>query len=450
MTCVMNSRALAAAVSAASVSVDAKNSRKEEKHATRRIAFFGGDSKRGGFSENLRAKSHVAYRRAAGRLRVVAAGVDLGTTNSAEFRDSAYEVDRMARRGEQTEEQSDRYSASSSVETARDSMQSELQWRCVEANAESDRLHYGRFAVSPFRTGQANTVGIAMRRALLGEIEGAAITCATFKNVGHEYMALDGIQETVLDILLNMKEIVLRSDSDEPQKALISKMGPGEVTAGDIILPSSVEIPDPSQHIALLTAAVPFHVELEIQRGCGYTIADPEKSTDGRFYLDAVFMPVRNANYSVHSFENDDITQEILFLEIWTNGSITPEEALYEAARSLIDLLLPFLNAEEKEVANTSDKDHGSSSMSYFSSFLPSAEQITKEVTYKHVFIDQLKLPARAYNCLKRANIHTVSDLLDFTQEDLMKIKNFGKKSVEEVLEALRVQFNIDLPKTRA
>ena len=356
----------------------------------------------------------------------------------------------MARRGEQTEEQSDRYSASSSVETARDSMQSELQWRCVEANAESDRLHYGRFAVSPFRTGQANTVGIAMRRALLGEIEGAAITCATFKNVAHEYMAIDGIQETVLDILLNMKEIVLRSDSDEPQKALISKMGPGEVTAGDIILPPSVEIPDPSQHIALLTAAVPFHVELEIQRGCGYTIADPEKSTDGHFYLDAVFMPVRNANYSVHSFENDDITQEILFLEIWTNGSITPEEALYEAARSLIDLLLPFLNAEEKEVANTSDKDHGSSTMSYFSSFLPSAEQITKEVTYKHVFIDQLKLPARAYNCLKRANIHTVSDLLDFTQEDLMKIKNFGKKSVEEVLEALRVQFNIDLPKTRA
>jgi DNA-directed RNA polymerase subunit alpha len=101
-------------------------------------------------------------------------------------------------------------------------------------------------------------------------------------------------------------------------------------------------------------------------------------------------------------------------------------------------------------VANTSEHDHGSSTMSYFSSFLPSGEQITKEVTYKHIFIDQLKLHARAYNCLKRANIHTVSDLLDVTQDDLLRIKNFGKKSVEEVLEALRVQFDIDLPKTRA
>lgn len=350
----------------------------------------------------------------------------------------------------ETEEPNESFSGSSGVETARDSMQSALQWRCVEANVESDRLHYGRFAVSPFRVGQANTVGIAMRRALLGEVEGAAVTCATFKNVAHEYSVMDGVQESVLDILLNLKELVIRSDSHEQQKAFISTIGPGEVIAGDIILPPSLEITDPSQHIALLTKAIAFDVELEVERDCGYRISDPAKSTEGRFYLDSVFMPVRNANYSVHSFENEDITQEILFLEIWTNGSITPEEALYEAARSLIDLFLPFLQAEKREVANTSENEHGSSTMSYFSSFLPSSEQVTKEVTYKHIFIDQLKLPARAYNCLKRANIHTVSDLLDFTQDDLMRIKNFGKKSVEEVLEALRVQFNINLPKTRA
>jgi DNA-directed RNA polymerase subunit alpha len=355
---------------------------------------------------------------------------------------------RAHRLEKQTEDQSDRFSESSSAETARESMQSELQWRCVEAHGE--RLHYGRFAMSPFRVGQANTVGIAMRRALLGEVEGAAVTCARFKNVAHEYSVMDGVQESVLDILLNLKEIVIRSDSQEQQKAFISTIGPGEVTAGDIILPPSLEIPDPTQHIALLTRAVPFDVELEVERDCGYRTADPALSIEGRFYLDSVFMPVRNANYSVHSFENEDITQEILFLEIWTNGSITPEEALYEAARSLIDLFLPFLHAEKKEVANTSEHDHGSSSMSYYSSFMPSGEQITKEVTYKHIFIDQLKLHARAYNCLKRANIHTVSDLLDVTQDDLLRIKNFGKKSVEEVLEALRVQFDIDLPKTRA
>lgn len=350
----------------------------------------------------------------------------------------------------QIHEDTDRFPAVSSVEAARDSMQSALQWRCVETNIESDRLHYARFAVSPFRSGQANTVGTAMRRALLGEVEGSAITCATFKDVAHEYSAVDGIQETVLDILLNLKEIVIRSDSHEPQKAFISTIGPGKVTAGDIIVPPSLEITDPSQHIALLTNAIPFDLELVVEKDCGYRIADPAKSTDGRFYLDSVFMPVRNANYSVHSFDNEDITQEILFLEIWTNGSITPEEALYEAARCLIDLFLPFLHAEQKEVANTSENDHGSSTMSYFSSFLPSAEMATKEVTYKHIFIDQLKLPARAYNCLKRANIHTVADLLDFTQDDLLRIKNFGKKSVEEVLEALQVQFSINLPKTKA
>lgn len=360
----------------------------------------------------------------------------------------------MAPRGQrlesQVEEEDEGFPMSSSVEDARGSTQSALQWRCVEANIENDRLHYGRFAVSPFRVGQANTVGVSMRRALMGEVEGAAVTCATFNNVAHEYSAMEGVQETVLDILLNFKELVIRSESYETEKAFISMIGPGEVTAGDIILPPSLEIADPSQHIALLTKAIPFDIELEVERDCGYRIADPAKSTDGRFYLDSVFMPVRNANYSVHSFENEDITQEILFLEIWTNGSITPEEALYEAARSLIDLFLPFLQSERKQITNTSENEHGSSTMSYFSSLLPSSEQVTKEVSYKHIFIDQLKLPARAYNCLKRANIHTVSDLLDFTQDDLMRIKNFGKKSVEEVLEALRVQFDINLPKTKA
>lgn len=345
----------------------------------------------------------------------------------------------------------DRISPRAALFSSVESSQSALQWRCVESIIESKRLHYGRFAVSPFRQGQANTVGTAMRRALLGEVEGSAVTCVTYKTATHEYQPMEGIQETVLDMLLNLKELVIRSDSYETQKAYISTIGPGPVTAGDIILPPSLEIPDPSQHIALLTKAIPFDMELEVEKGCGYRISDPAKSVDGRFYLDSVFMPVRNANYSVHSFENEDITQEILFVEIWTNGSITPEEALYEAARCLIDLLLPFLHDEKKEVVKTSENELGpGSTMSYFNSFQSSAEQATKEVAYKHIFIDQLKLPARAYNCLKRANIQTVADLLDYTQEDLLRIKNFGKKSVEEVLEALRQQYNINLPKTRA
>lgn len=332
------------------------------------------------------------------------------------------------------------------------STQSPLQWRCVETFKENDHRHYARFAVSPFRQGQAITVGNALRRALLGEVQGAAITCATFKDMGivHEYQAVDGIQETVQDILLNVRDVAIGSNTHEPQKAFISVMGPRQVIAGDILCPPSLVVPDPSQNIALVTAAIPFNVEIEVEKDVGYRIVDPGKSTNGRFYIDSVFMPVVQANYSVHSFEVEDVTREILFLEIYTNGSISPEEALIEAARSLIDLLLPLLESEVIEVTNTTEKENGSRNISMLSSFLSSSDQITKEVTYKHVFIDQLKLPARAYNCLKRANIHTVSDLLDYTQDDLMRIKNFGKKSVEEVLEALRAQFNISLPKSKA
>lgn len=428
----MNVAATAAAVvGAVGVAVDSG------KISHRRNAFFGGDSKRTQSVVKLRAK----------RARVVAESLRATNSTVEGGKPAAVSDTEVDRRAPRTEDQSERFSESSSSETGGESMQSALQWRCVQAHNEGERLHYGRFAMSPFRVGQSNTVGTAMRRALLAEVEGAAVTCASFQNVAHEYTVMDGVQESVLDILLNLKEIVIRSNSQEQQKAFISMIGPGEVTAGDIVLPPSLEIPDPSQHIALLTAAIPFDIELEVERDYGYRTADPALSVGGRFYLDSVFMPVRNANYSVHSFENEDVTQEILFLEIWTNGSITPEEALYEAARSLIDLFLPFLHPEKKEITNTSEPDHGSTTMS---SLLPSGEQTTKEVMYKHIFIDQLKLPARAYNCLKRANIHTVWDLLDFTQDDLMSIKNFGKKSVEEVLDALRVQFNIDLPKTRA
>nr|Q60F88.2 RecName: Full=DNA-directed RNA polymerase subunit alpha; Short=PEP; AltName: Full=Plastid-encoded RNA polymerase subunit alpha; Short=RNA polymerase subunit alpha [Takakia lepidozioides]BAD60944.2 DNA-dependent RNA polymerase alpha subunit [Takakia lepidozioides] len=325
-----------------------------------------------------------------------------------------------------------------------------LQWRCVESRVDSARLHYSRFAISPFRSGQASTVGIAMRRALLGEVEGTCITCAEFKRVTHEYSTILGIQESVHDVLINLGEIVLRSDSYETQKAFISILGPKKVTAQDIILPPSVKIIDTTQYIATVTKAIHLDIELKIEKDFGYRIEDPIKSADGNFPVDAVFMPIRNVNYSVHSFENGNETQEILFLEIWTNGSVTPKEALYEASRSLINLFIPFLHAEKKEfiygLKNTYE-----SNMSYFSSPSLSADidEMTKGVTFKHIFIDQLELPARAYNCLKRVNAHTISDLLNYSQDDLMKIKNFGKKSVEQVLEALQKRFSINLPKNK-
>nr|YP_010865713.1 RNA polymerase subunit alpha [Frullania muscicola]BEG72886.1 RNA polymerase subunit alpha [Frullania muscicola] len=323
-----------------------------------------------------------------------------------------------------------------------------LQWRCIESRMESKRLLYGRFAISPFRKGQANTVGIAMRRALLNEIKGASITYAEIKTIKHEYSTIAGIQESIHDILINLKEIVLKSDSSEPQKAYISISGPKKVTARDIKGPSSIRVIDNTQYIATLTKAISLNIVLNIEKDCGYRIENLQKFQEGIFPIDAVFMPIRNVNYTVHSFESKEKTKEILFLEIWTDGSITPKEALYEASRNLIDLFVPLINSERKEKFSGIEKKNESDISSFSNELIAvDMEDITKDIAFKHIFIDQLELPARAYNCLKRVNVHTIADLLNYSEDDLVKIKNFGKKSVEQVVQALKKRFSIDLSK---
>nr|YP_004376542.1 RNA polymerase alpha subunit [Ptilidium ciliare var. pulcherrimum]ADK89636.1 RNA polymerase alpha subunit [Ptilidium ciliare var. pulcherrimum] len=323
-----------------------------------------------------------------------------------------------------------------------------LQWRCIESRMESKRLLYGRFAISPFRKGQANTIGIAMRRALLNEIEGASITYVEIKKVKHEYSTITGIQESIHDILINLKEIVSKSDSYEPQKAYISIYGPKKITARDIKGTSSIRIIDNTQYIATLTEAISLDIELNIEKDHGYRIENLQKYRDGIFTIDAVFMPIRNVNYSVHSFESGEKTKEILFLEIWTDGSLTPKEALYEASRSLIDLFIPLMNSERKEINSGMKKKNELDIPCFPFRFISlDMEEMTKDIAFKHIFIDQLELPARAYNCLKRVNVHTIADSLNYSEDDLVKIKNFGKKSIEQVLEALKKRFSIDLQK---
>lgn len=225
-----------------------------------------------------------------------------------------------------------------------------LQWKCVESRTDSKRLYYGRFILSPLMKGQADTIGIAMRRALLGEIEGTCITRVKFENVFHEYSSLTGIQESAHEIIMNLKEIVLRSNLYGTCDASICVRGPGYVTARDIILPPYVEIVDNTQHIARLTEPINLHIGLEIERNRGYFIKMPHNFQDGSYPIDAVFMPVRNVNHSIHSYGNGNEKQEILFLEIWTNGSLTPKEALHEASRNLIDLFIPFLYKDDENL----------------------------------------------------------------------------------------------------
>nr|AJE72177.1 RNA polymerase alpha subunit [Trifolium campestre] len=314
-----------------------------------------------------------------------------------------------------------------------------LQWKCVESRVDSKRLYYGRFIMSPLMKGQADTIGIAMRRILLGEIEGTCITRAKSEKIPHEYSTIVGIQESIHEILMNLKEIVLRSNLYGTREASICFKGPGYVTAQDIILPPSVEIVDNTQHIANLTEPINLCIELQIERKRGYRIKTLNNIQDGSYTIDAVFMPVRNANHSIHSYVNGNEKQEILFLEIWTNGSLTPKEALYEASRNLIDLFIPFLHAEEENLNFENNQHKVTLPLFTFYDRLvkDKLRKNTKEIRLKSIFIDQLELPPRVYNCLKKSKIHTLLELLNKSQEDLMKMEHFRVEDVKNIFNIL-------------
>nr|YP_009294895.1 RNA polymerase alpha subunit [Veronica nakaiana]ANA57567.1 RNA polymerase alpha subunit [Veronica nakaiana]QYL70787.1 RNA polymerase alpha subunit [Veronica nakaiana] len=324
-----------------------------------------------------------------------------------------------------------------------------LQWNCVESRIDSKRLYYGRFVLSPLMKGQADTIGIALRRALLGEIEGTCITRVKSENVPHEYSTIAGIQESVHEILMNLKEIILRSNLYGTCQASIWAKGPGYVTARDIILPTCVEIVDNTQHIASLTEPINFCIELEIERNRGYLLKMPHNFQDGSYSIDAVFMPVRNVNHSIHSYGNGNEKQEILFLEIWTNGSLSPKEALHEASRNLIDLFIPFLHKEEQNLSLEDNKDVVPLSPFSFHDKFDKLRKNKKKIALQSIFIDQSELSPRVYNCLKKSNIYTLFDLLNNSQEDLMKIEHFRLEDVKEILGILEKNFAIDLPKKK-
>nr|YP_009869819.1 RNA polymerase alpha subunit [Tristicha trifaria]QKJ81760.1 RNA polymerase alpha subunit [Tristicha trifaria] len=315
-----------------------------------------------------------------------------------------------------------------------------LQWQCVESKRDNKRLYYGRFILAPLLKGQADTIGIAMRRALLGELEGTCITRAKFEKIPHEFSTIPGIQESVHEILMNLKQIVLKSNLYGNHNASICVKGPRNVTSADIILPAFVEIIDNTQPIATLTESIDLYIELQLQRNRSYGLQLPNNAEDGSYPIDAVFMPIRNTNYSIHSYGNGNEKYEILFLEIWTNGSLTPKEALFQASRNLIDLFMPFLHPEEEESFYL-EKDQPKATLPLFMFYeklkKPKKE---KEITMKYHFIDQAEFPPKIYNCLKKSNIQTLWDLLNKSQEDLLKIEHFQLEDVRHILGSLEME----------
>ena len=308
----------------------------------------------------------------------------------------------------------------------------QFQIECVESNTEETRSHYSKFVLEPLERGQGTTVGNALRRVLLSNLEGTAVTAVRIAGVTHEFATVPGVREDVLEILMRMKEVILKSYSSQPQIGRLLVTGPANVTSAHFDLPSEAEVIDQTQYVATLAEGAKLEMEFRIEKGKGYRTVERgrEEATSLDFLqIDSVFMPVRKVNYSVEETRGEsNIPKDRLLLEVWTNGSLSPQEALSSAASILVDLFNPLkdFTYTEQDTGIAEDLD-------------PTAQ----------IPIEELQLSVRAYNCLKRAQVNSVADLLDYTQEDLLEIKNFGQKSAEEVVEALQRRLGITLPQER-
>ncbi|MFH7243117.1 MAG: DNA-directed RNA polymerase subunit alpha [Spirulina sp.] len=305
---------------------------------------------------------------------------------------------------------------------------------CIESIVEADQGQYGRFVIEPLERSQGITVGNALRRVLLSNLEGVAITAVRIAGATHEFSTITGVREDVLDILLNMKEIILRSHSSQSQIGRLLVQGPARVTAGHFDLPSEVEVVNPNQYIATVAEGHTLEMEFRIERGQGYRAVDRSKDDATALdfiQIDSVFMPVRKVNYTVDEVVvSGSMQRDQLTMDIWTNGSITPQQAISQAADILVSLFIPLKDVTLEPKFDDDEK--------------------VADDPNNQIPIEELRLSVRAYNCLKRAQINSVADLLDFSQEDLLEIKNFGQKSAEEVIEALQERLGITLPLEKA
>jgi DNA-directed RNA polymerase subunit alpha len=288
---------------------------------------------------------------------------------------------------------------------------------------------YGKFIAEPFERGYGVTLGNSLRRILLSSIEGSSVTSIKIDGVQHEYSTIPGVMESVIEIVLNVKKLVLRSHSKAPKTIYIKADKKGVITAGNIITDESVEVLNPDLHIATLTRDAHFYLEMEVARGRGYVPADANKkegATLGTISIDSIFTPIIKVNFTV---ENTRVGQRTdydrLLVEIWTNGAINPKEALLYGANILqrhLDVFVSYgqLPEEEEEEEEISAEEQAL----YEKLRLP---------------ISELELSVRSANCLKEANIKTIADLVKKAEPELLGFRNFGKKSLSEINDLLKV-----------
>ena len=286
---------------------------------------------------------------------------------------------------------------------------------------------YGRFTAEPLERGFGTTLGNALRRVLLSSLEGAAITAVKIAGVQHEFSSIPGVVEDTTDLILNLKEVRLKLHTDKPKTLTLKAKGPGEITAKDIEADAEVEILNPDLHLATIDKNGKLEFEMRARRGRGYVPSDKNKESGqpiGIIPIDAIFSPIRKVNFKV---ENARVGQETdfdkLVLEVWTDGSLRPDDAVAHAAKLLKDHLSIFIHLPEEEEESLFAEEEMKKSPDFNENLLRS--------------VNELELSVRAANCLKNAGIETIAEMVQKTESEMLKTKNFGRKSLNEIKEIL-------------
>lgn len=301
----------------------------------------------------------------------------------------------------------------------------EIEKPKIECIEMAEDFSYGKFVVEPLERGYGTTLGNSLRRILLSSLPGVAVTSIKIDGVLHEFSTIPGVAEDVTEIILNIKKLALKMHGDNSKIIKIDVQGEREITAGDIICDSDIEIINPDLHIASLNDGNRFYMEMTVEKGRGYVVSERNKQPGqpiGVIPVDSIFTPIRKVNYIVENTRVGQITDyDKLILEVWTNGTIKPDEAISFGAKILSEHLKLFITLTE-HVGNVE--------------IMVEKEEDKKEKVLE-MTIEELDLSVRSFNCLKRAGINTVEELTQRTEEDMMKVRNLGKKSLEEVQQKL-------------
>jgi DNA-directed RNA polymerase subunit alpha len=296
----------------------------------------------------------------------------------------------------------------------------------LACETETLTSRYGKFYAQPFERGFGTTIGNCLRRALLSSIEGVAITAVKIEGVLHEFSSIPGVVEDATDIILNLKRIPFKMHGAGPKTLRVERTVPGEMLSGEIETDAEVEILDPNIHIATISEGGSLTIEMRLKRGRGYVSAERNFDEDlavGYIPIDSVHSPVKKVNYTVESARlGQDTDYDKLSIEVWTNGSVKPENAVGLAAKLIKDHMQIFINFEEEpELAEADSEESGRGQFN---------ENLDRSV-------DELELSVRSYNCLKNADIRTIRELVQKTEPEMLKTKNFGRKSLNEIKEIL-------------